>query len=125
AAAGDYGGTGESDHRDQSSRCVREGEKSREIFVAETAGEQSSGQCVRRWRAISRRKVFGGIGRAYRAQKGHPVLANVKCRTREWSRRESSDIDCKTRGARELDLVIRVTDIALTATVIRATDTAI
>ena len=26
--------------------------------------------------------------------------SNVKCRAREWSRRESSDIDCKTRGAR-------------------------
>ena len=24
--------------------------------------------------------------------------SNVKCRAREWSRRESSDIDCKTRG---------------------------
>ena len=63
AAAGDYGGTGESDHRDQSSRCAREGQKRGEIFVAKTAGEQSSGQCVRRWRAIPRREVFHGIDR--------------------------------------------------------------
>jgi hypothetical protein len=61
AAAGDYGGTGESDHRDQSSRSVGEGQKRGEILVAKTAGEQSSGQCVRRWRAIPRREVFHGI----------------------------------------------------------------
>jgi hypothetical protein len=28
------------------------------------------------------------------------ISSNVKYRAREWSRRESSDIDCKTRGAR-------------------------
>jgi hypothetical protein len=38
AAADDCGGTGESDHRDQSNRCVRAGEKRSEIFVAKTAG---------------------------------------------------------------------------------------
>jgi len=63
AAASDCRGTGESDHRDQSSRSVGEGEKRGEIFVAKTAGEQSSGQCVRRWRAIPRREVFHGIDR--------------------------------------------------------------
>ena len=63
AAAGDYEGTGESDHRDQSSQSVGEGQKRGEIFVAKTAGEQSSGQCVRRWRAIPRREVFHGIDR--------------------------------------------------------------
>ena len=38
AAGGAYGGTGERDHRDQSSRCVGPGEKRSEIFVAKTAG---------------------------------------------------------------------------------------
>jgi len=60
AATGDYAGTGESDHRDQSSRSIGEGEKRGEIFVAKTAGWQSSDQRIRPWRAIPRGEVFHG-----------------------------------------------------------------
>ena len=46
--------------------CSKRGE----IFVAKTAGEQSSGQCVRRWRAIPRREVFHGIDQCLRPHRG-------------------------------------------------------